>query len=395
MVDTSKETINNLLNRGVVDCEVRAHLEEKLKIGKPIRVKLGIDPTGNELHLGHSVILRKLRDFQNAGHHIILLIGTFTGKIGDPTGKDKTRPPLTDSEILENMKDFLSQAAAVLDINKAEIVKNGDWLAKLTFEDVVNLASTFTVQQMIKRESFAKRIEEEKEVSLHEFLYPLMQGYDSVPLKADLELGGTDQLFNLLAGRQIQKKYSQIPQDIMTLPILIGTDGKEKMSKSLGNYIGIKENPKEMFGKTMSIPDELMNNWFELLTSLPLDEIKNIISGHPRDAKLRLATEVVTEFHDAKKAQQAKEEFLRMFADKGLPDDIPTLLLKKGNYSIFDIVAKSNLCESNAEAKRMITQGGVKINDQKIANQNQQVEISTKEMILQVGKRKFAKIIAQ
>ncbi len=391
-IDTSKTTIDNLLNRGVADCEIKKHLKARLEKGETIHVKLGIDPTGSELHVGHAVVLRKLRDFQKAGHRITLIIGTFTGKIGDPTGKDKTRPPLTDEMINENMKDFLEQASVVLDINKIEIKKNGEWLSNMTFKDVVELASSFTVQQMTKRDSFFKRIQAGHEISLHEFLYPLMQGYDSVALKSDLELGGTDQLFNLMAGRQIQRRFEQKPQDIMTVPILVGTDGKEKMSKSLGNYIGLKETPKEMFGKTMSIPDDLMENWFEVLTSIPLTEIQTILKGHPRDAKLTLAREIVSEFHDSKKAEQSQKEFLRMFADKGLPDDLEEIIMEISEHKILDVMVISKLCASGGEIKRMIKQGGVKFDDQKIISQDEIVQIRKKGKILQVGKRKFIEL---
>jgi tyrosyl-tRNA synthetase len=391
-MNTSTQTINDLLNRGVVDLEVRSNLESRLKKGDQLRVKLGIDPTGSELHLGHSVILRKMRSFQDAGHQVILLIGTFTGKIGDPTGKDKTRPPLTDQELKENAKDFLQQASKVLDVDKLELRENGEWLAPLNFADVLRLAGSFTVQQMINRKSFKKRIEDGHEISLHEFMYPLMQGYDSVPLKADLELGGTDQLFNLMAGRQIQKKFGQKPQDVMTMPILIGLDGKDKMSKSLDNYIAIEEDPSSMFGKIMSIPDKLMANWFELLTSVPLDEVDKILEGHPRDAKLCLAQEIVTDFHSKQAAQKAQEEFLRVFQDKGVPDDLPLIIVAKGGHSAFDLVALSNLVASNSEIKRLFKQLAISFDDHKISDSQKTIPVGQEEIILQVGKRKFAKI---
>lgn len=385
--------IDEILNRGVVDCHVKEHLKERLEKGDKLRVKLGIDPTGSELHLGHAVILRKMKQFQDAGHTVILLLGTFTGRIGDPTGKDQARPPLTDEQVRKNAETFLEQAGVILDIKNLELRENAEWLAPLTFSEVVKLAGTFTVQQMLHRDMYEKRIQEGREISLHEFLYPLMQGYDSVPLKADIELGGTDQLFNLMAGRTIQKQYGLPSQDIMTMPILIGLDGKDKMSKSLGNYIGIRENPREMFGKTMSIPDDLMKNWYELLTSVPMQEVAEILKGHPRDAKLRLAKEIVKEFHNAEAAESAQEEFLRMFQEKGLPDDMPIIELTAGVYNGLDLVIKSALCESNSEARRMLQQNAVKLDNEKI-DAEQEVEIKG-EMILQVGKRKFAKIIAK
>lgn len=387
--------VNELLTRGVVDCLVKEHLEERLQRGDKLRVKFGIDPTGSELHLGHAVVLRKLQAFQQAGHHIILLFGTFTGQIGDPTGRDQARKPLTEEQVAKNAETFLEQASRLLDIKNLEVVRNGDWLNKMTFKEVVELASSFTVQQMLHRDMYEKRIAEEKEIALHEFLYPLMQGYDSVPIRADLELGGTDQLFNLMAGRVIQKKYGQSPQDIMTLPILVGLDGKEKMSKSFGNYIGLRESPREMFGKTMSIPDDLMANWFELLTAVPETEIQEILKGHPRDAKLRLASEIVSEFHSAAAALSAQEEFLRVFSgEKGVPSEMPEIALAKGAHSALDIVVASALCESNSDARRMLEQNAVKIDGKKVA-MTEMIEIDEEGRVLQVGKHKFARIMGK
>jgi tyrosyl-tRNA synthetase len=392
--DIFKIMIQELLNRGVDTCTIKENLQERLEKGDKLRVKLGIDPTGSELHIGHAVILRKLRAFQDAGHQAILLYGTFTGQIGDPTGKDATRPPLTEQEVEKNSKNFLEQASSILDVDKLEIRKNGEWLNPMTFRDVVKLASSFTVQQMLHRDMYEKRIQENCEIALHEFLYPLMQGYDSVALKADVELGGTDQLFNLMAGRQIQKRFNKKPQDIMTLPILVGLDGKDKMSKSLGNYIGIKENPRDMFGKSMSIADKLMENWFELLTNVPMQEVKELLKGHPRDTKLRLAYEITKEFHNEETAQNAKEEFLRIFQDKGLPDNIPEMQIKKGSYKALDLIIMTKLLDSTSEARRMLTQNAVKVEDEKV-NMEDEIAITDQSKIIQIGKRKFIKIKGQ
>lgn len=384
-------TTTELLQRGVAEVHVEKELEKLLESGKKLRVKFGIDPTGSDLHLGHLVPLKKLAAFQKAGHEVILLFGTFTGKIGDPTGKDKLRKPLTDEDIAKNMETYLEQANKVLDTGNIEIVKNGDWLAPMSFADVLELAGTFTVQQMIQRDMFQKRIEEGKDINLVEFFYPLMQGYDSVPIRADVEIGGTDQLFNLMAGRKIQEKFGQKPQHVITVPILEGTDGKEKMSKSLGNYIAVFDSPTDVFGKTMSIPDDLMEKYFELVTNLSKEEYTEILAGHPRDAKLRLARELTILLHDEAAADAAKEEFLRMFQQGGRPDEIPEILLTAGDYSLLDLVIASHLCSSNGEARRMIQQGAVKVNDEKKDDMDEQIILSA-ELMLQVGRRKFCKI---
>lgn len=388
-----KDEIDSLLTRGVVEINVKKNLESRLRKGEKLRIKLGIDPTGSDLHIGHLVPIRKLAEFQKMGHQVVLLFGTFTGKIGDPTGKDKMRKPLTDEDIQKNMETYLEQAAKVLDIKNIEIVKNGDWLSPMSFEQILELASTFTAQQMIQRDMFQERIKKQQDINLVEFFYPLMQGYDSVPIKADVEIGGTDQLFNLMAGRKIQEKFGQKPQDCLTVPILEGLDGKEKMSKSLGNYIGVMESPREIFGKTMSIPDELMGKYYELATDLPENEYKEILAGHPRDAKLRLGREIVTMLHNAQATETAQEEFLRMFAEKGRPDDMPKIEVEQGSHTILDLVIASKLCSSNGDARRMIQQGAVKVNDEKISDLEENVEVGGDAIILQVGKRKFAEIV--
>lgn len=387
-----KDNIERLIKRGTVDIIQREDLEEKLRSEKKLRIKFGIDPTGSDLHLGHLVPLRKLAEFQKLGHHIVLLFGTFTGKIGDPTGKDKMRQPLTNAEIDENMKTYLNQASCVLDIKNIEIVKNGDWLGKMTFSEILELAGSFTVSQMIQRDMFQTRLEKGMDINLVEFFYPLMQGYDSVAIEADVEIGGTDQLFNLLAGRQIQDRYGKKPQSILTVPILEGTSGKEKMSKSLNNFIGVTESPRDIFGKLMSIPDHLMSKYFELLTDFTHQEIWEFLNMHPRDAKLRLAKEITTTLHNAEEAEHAEEEFLRMFSEKGLPTEVSEKILPSGTFTILEIVVASGLCNSNGEARRLISQGGVKWNEEKIENIEAEIEVTPESKILQVGKRQFLKI---
>lgn len=386
--------IERVLHRGTVDVTVRESLQKKLESGKPLRVKFGIDPTGSDLHLGHLVPLRKLAQFQKLGHQIILLFGTFTGKIGDPTGKDKMRTPLTDAEIEKNMETYLDQAAKVLDINSVEIVKNGDWLSQMTFSEVLELAGCFTASQMMQRDMFQRRLQNEQDINLVEFFYPLMQGYDSVAIKADVEIGGTDQLFNLMAGRRIQEKFNIPPQDILMVPILEGTAGNEKMSKSLNNYIAVYDSPRDVFGKTMSLPDHLIWKYLELLTDIPRAEITHwITEKHPKDAKVALAENLVEMTYSKEDAENAKEEFFRMFSEKGFPDEMSEIYMNVGEHSALDIVIASRLCESNSEARRMIKQGAVKWNNEKIASAEYPLRISGEENVLQVGKRKFVKVM--
>jgi tyrosyl-tRNA synthetase len=393
-----KTDVNILLNRGVADVIVREELEKKLKSGKKLRVKLGIDPSGADLHLGHMVVIKKLREFQEAGHHIMLLFGNFTGQIGDPTDKLNSRPPKTQKELEKNAKTYLDQVDKVLDIKKIEVMWNADWLGKLKFADVVNLAQVFTVHQMLERDMYQDRIKKNNPIYMHEFLYPLMQGYDSVAMKADLELGGTDQTFNLLAGRPIQKAYGQEPQNVLTVPLLIGTDGKDKMGKSLGNYIGINESPKDMFGKTMSITDDLILDYFELTTDVTIDELKKIkkelSSGkNPRDLKVRLAKEIVTFYHSKKDADNAEQEFINMFQKKDLPDEIDTKKMSKKTWNIVDLLAETKLVSSKSEGRRMVEQGGVKIDQEKVESIDEEISLSS-EKLVQVGKRKFLKVKA-
>ncbi|MBI4235725.1 tyrosine--tRNA ligase [Candidatus Peregrinibacteria bacterium] len=391
-----KEEDSELLERGVAEVIVREEFEKMLKSKKKLRIYLGIDPTATDLTLGHAVPLRKLKQFQDFGHHVILLFGTFTAKIGDPTGRTEIRKPLTDAEIGKNMESYLAQAQKILDIDKIEVAKNGDWLGKMSFEDVLKLASTFTVSQMLHREMYQARIEEGKEINLTEFMYPLMQGYDPIPLKADVQVGGTDQLFNLTAGRKIMEAYGVKPQQIITVPILEGLDGKEKMSKSLGNYIAIMDSAKEMYGKTMSIPDHIILRYFELATNLPLEEIDKIKKAlkegdNPKNAKMRLAREIVALYHSETQAKDAESEFEEIFKNKGTPQDIPKLKVSAKKLPIIQIIIESKLVPSTSEIRRLIDGGGVKIDGEKIKSMKQEIEFDG-EKLLQIGKRKFLRI---
>ena len=369
---------------------------------KPLNIKLGADPNRPDIHLGHTVIINKLKVLQDLGHHIHFLIGDFTALIGDPTGKNTTRPILSREEILENSKSYADQIFKILDPEKTQIVYNSDWLMKLTAIDFIKLSAQYTVAQMIERDDFTKRYKSGTPISIHEFLYPLCQGYDSVALKTDLELGGTDQKFNLLVGRDLQSKYGQAPQCILTMPILEGLDGINKMSKSLDNYIGVNEIPKDMFGKTMRISDELMYRWYELLTDLNPNDIMqlkaDVKSGkkHPRDVKVNLAKFLVNRFHSSSAAQNAEEEFNRIFADKGLPDVIEEFVIDQAGLTIVQLLVKSGCAGSNGEATRLIAGGAVSLDQQKIEDPKLMVILKKGEnLILKAGKKKFFKIVSQ
>lgn len=390
------QKIHNLLNRGTVEVLVKTDLEKKLLSGKKLKIKFGIDPTGSDLHIGHMVVVRKLKEFQELGHEIQLLFGNFTGQIGDPTGKDQTRVIKTQDQLETNAKHYLAQVSKLLDIKKVKVVWNADWLRKLNFADIIQLASQFTVAQMMERDMFQRRLAANAPISVHEFMYPLMQGYDSVALKCDVELGGTDQTFNLLAGRTLQKAYDQVPQDIITVPILEGTDGKLKMGKTTQNYIGVNESPKEMYGKVMSIPDDVIMKYFELATDVPLEEIAKLAESmkkgeNPRNLKMRLAREIIQIYHDQKSAQQAENEFIEIFANKGLPEDIEEKTVAQESINIIELLTITGLTASKGEARRLIQGGGVKIDGEKVADQNLVVDL-TKEKLLQAGKRKFLKV---
>ena len=383
-----------IIKQGIDEIIGEDDLIEKLKSGKKLTIKVGFDPTAPDLHVGHTVILRKMRQFQDLGHKVIFLIGDFTGKIGDPSGKNKTRPPLTNNEIKANAKTYEDQVLKVLDSDKTTIDFNSRWGDKMSAADMIKLAAQSTVARMIERDDFSKRYKNNQPISIHEFLYPLMQGYDSVELEVDVELGGTDQKFNLLVGRDLQKNVGQSPQTIITLPLLEGLDGIKKMSKTEENYIGITEKADDIFGKTMSIPDEIMMKWFDLLSLRPLEEIKKVdedIKGgaNPRDAKIDLAMELTTRFTSEKEAEKAKDNFFKKFSSNELPSDI-----EEKEISYTDMPALPNLLKdlgmvgSTSEAIRLIEQGAVKIDQEKVASKDQEVSFETKKLI-QIGKKKF------
>lgn len=391
-----KEDFNLLLDRGTVEIIIRKDLEERLKSGKKLNVKLGIDPSGADLHIGHMVVIRKLQEFVEKGHKVFLIFGNFTGQIGDPTDKLQSRPERTQKELEKNAEKYLKQAGKILDTKKIEVAWNADWLGKLSFADVVKLARVFTVAQMLERDMYQKRIQKKDPIYLHEFLYPLMQGYDSVVLNSDLELGGTDQTFNLLAGRVVQEAYGQRPQNILTVPLLEGTDGKEKMGKSLGNYIGVNESPREMYGKTMSIPDGLIIKYFEFATNVTIErlaEIKKALKEgeNPKKLKMELAKEIVAMYHSKDNAVTAEKEFEEIFAKKGLPDEIEEVVLHGNTWNILDLLAETKTVSSKGEARRMIQGGGVKVDNVKVTGIEKKVDISH-ERTIQVGKRKFVKV---
>ena len=385
------------ISKGAVDViregDLRKKLERSAKTGKPLRVKWGADPTAPDIHIGHTVVIRKLKAFQELGHTAIFLIGDFTGMIGDPSGKSATRPPLLREEINANAETYKTQIFKLLDPEKTEIRFNSEWMDKFDAADFVKLCSRITVKQILERDDFEKRMREEKPISLHELLYPLVQGYDSVALQADVELGGTDQKFNLLVGRNLQREYSQEPQVILTTPLLEGLDGVNKMSKSLNNYIGIDENPFEMFGKVMSISDDLMWRYYELLTDFTPAEIEKMKSGNenPRNLKVNLAKLIIKDFHSLEDAEKAEADFIARFVKKEIPDEIEETQMPSGIYNLADLLVNTNLAASKGEAKRLIEQGGVKINGEKVSNAKAEIDLKN-EILLQVGKRKFLKV---
>lgn len=378
---------DELLTRGVSNVTPMELAKKKLKSGKPIRLYLGIDPTGAKLHLGHSVVLRKLRAFQDAGHEVILVIGSFTAMIGDPSGRDQMREPLTRGQIKKNFATYKKQAAKVLNFRGMKIVYNHKWLGKLKFDDIVQLASNFTVQQMLERDMYEKRIKEGKPIALHEFFYPLMVGYDSVVLDVDCELGGNDQYFNMLAGRTLQTAMGKRDKFVLTTKLIEGTDGR-KMSKTYDNCIWLEDNAKDMFGKTMRVNDNLMEGYFECCTDVPMAEVKKILKGDPRTAKVRLATEIVTLYHGAKAAAKAAKEFDTVFKDKGMPDDVPEIKLKKGSV-LLDVLVEQKLIASKSEGRRLVQQKGIQLNDKPVTD----VEAKAEAGIVRVGKRKFLKLV--
>ena len=390
----SIETILAELKRGVEDIYSETDLIEKLKENRPLRVKLGADPTAPDIHLGHTVVLNKLRQFQNFGHEVIFLIGDFTATVGDPSGKNATRPPLSREDVLRNAETYKEQIFKILDPQKTRIVFNSDWLGELGTVGMIRLASNYTVARMLERDDFKKRFANQQSIAIHEFVYPLLQGHDSVALEADVELGGTDQTFNLLIGRELQKSAGQKPQVAMTLPLLVGLDGEKKMSKSLGNYIGVTEAPSEMFGKIMSISDELMWDWYNLLSFRPLTEIAQLkaeveAGKNPRDVKILLAKEIIARFHNEEAANVAEQEFINRFQKGAMPDEMPEFTFE-GEIGLATLLKEAGLVPSTSEAIRSAQQGGVKIDGEKVDDVRQNAQKGT--FVYQVGKRKFARV---
>ena len=388
-----------IAKRGCSELLIESEFVEKLKMGRPLRVKAGFDPTAPDLHLGHTVLINKLRQLQEIGHHVIFLIGDFTGMIGDPTGKNTTRPPLTREQIVQNARTYQAQVFKILDPAKTEVAFNSTWMNKLTAVDMIRLAAKYNVARMLERDDFGKRYRSGQPIAIHEFLYPLVQGYDSVALKADLELGGTDQKFNLLVGRELQKDYGQPPQCILTMPLLEGLDGINKMSKSLGNYVGITDSPEQIFGKLMSISDELMWRYIELLSFESLATIRKwkqeVDAGrNPRDIKVGFAQEIVARFHDRAAAERALADFEARFKHGQVPEQIEEYTISTGGEPIlfYQVLKKANLTASTSEALRMIEQGGVKLDGEKVSDKALKLSTSG-PFVIQVGKRKFARVV--
>ncbi len=387
-----------IIKRGCDELLVESEFIKKLikseQTGVPLKIKLGLDPTAPDIHLGHTVVLNKMRQLQDLGHEVIFLIGDFTAMIGDPSGRNVTRPPLTAEQVKENAKTYYEQASKILDPKRTTIRYNSEWCDELGTRGLIQLASRYTVARMIERDDFTKRFKSNTPISVHEFLYPLLQGYDSVVLKADLELGGTDQKFNLLVGRELQKEYGLEPQCVLTMPLLVGLDGVEKMSKSKNNYIGIDESPDDMFGKIMSISDELMWRYYELLSFRSDEEIatfkQDVQAGrNPRDIKVLLAREIIARFHSEQAAQQAQENFEARFRDGAIPDEMPEFSFDQG-LSVLKLLRETGLCASGSEASRQVEQGGVRVDSEKVSDKNLVLDSGT--YVIQVGKRKFARV---
>jgi tyrosyl-tRNA synthetase len=386
-----------VIKRGSEELIVEAELVEKLKIGRPLRVKAGFDPTAPDLHLGHTVLMNKMRQFQELGHQVIFLVGDFTGLIGDPTGRNATRPPLTREQIAENAKTYQSQAFKILDPDRTELAFNSTWMDKFSSADMIKLAAKYNVARMLERDDFSKRYKGGQSIAIHEFLYPLVQGYDSVALKSDIELGGTDQKFNLLVGRELQKDYGQRPQCVLTVPLLVGLDGEKKMSKSTGNYVGVTESPEQIFGKLMSVSDDLMWRYIELLSFEPLSTVrkwKQEVEGgrNPRDIKVGFAQEIVARFHSKAAAEKALADFEARFRQGEVPEDMPEVrIAADGAIALSQVLKQANLTASTSEAMRMIEQGGVKLDGEKVSDKGLKLPPGG-PYVLQVGKRKFAKV---
>lgn len=390
-----------IISRGTDEIIPLDALKEKLKKNRPLIIKAGFDPTAPDLHLGHTVLLNKMRQLQDLGHEVVFLIGDFTGMIGDPTGKNVTRKPLTPEDVTKNAETYAKQVFKILDAKKTKIMFNSEWLGKMNAADLIKLAATSTVARMLERDDFSKRYGANQPIAIHEFLYPLLQGYDSVVMKADIELGGTDQKFNLLMGRELQRHFGVEEQVIITMPLLVGLDGVQKMSKSLNNYIGIAEAPTEIFGKVMSISDELMWDYFNLISLKSLSEIKALkqevqAGKNPRDVKIELAKELITRFHSAADARAAHQDFIQRFSKNEMPDEMPEFKINFADaLGLAQVMKEINLVASTSEAYRMIDQGGVKMSGEKVTDRNVNLKLAKGEScVLQVGKRKFAKIIS-
>lgn len=380
-----------IIKRKAVQIFNEEDLEKKLKSGKKLTIKLGADPSRPDLHIGHSVVLRVLKQFQDMGHEVVFVVGDFTAMIGDPSGKSKTRPSLTFEQTRKSAETYLEQATRILDKSKTRIAYNSEWLSKMNFEEVIKLASKYTVARIMERDDFKNRFEKGLPLSMHELLYPLMQGYDSVALDADIEIGGTDQTFNLLVGRDLQKDYGEESQVVMTFPLLVGLDGKDKMSKSLDNYIGISEDPFSKVEKSMKIPDDVLRQYFELATDLPIEEIDEIMAGDIREAHFRFAKELLKMYDDVNEFESLKERYLNI-AKGGIPTDLEELAVSESEINICDLLVKAGFASSRGEAKRMVTGNGVKINSDPVKDITKMIEISG-DVVLQFGKNKFKKII--
>ncbi len=395
-IDVIKKGIEELISEE----ELVSKLERSLKSDKPIRVKQGFDPTAPDIHLGHTVGIRKLREFQELGHTVVLIIGDYTGMVGEPSGKSETRPRLNYEKVMENAKTYEEQFFKILDRSQTEVRYNGEWFAKMQFDEIMNLAAKFTVARILERDDFTKRYKEGSPISVHEFFYPLMQGYDSVVIHSDVELGATEQKFNLLAARHVQREYNQEPQVVLTLPVLEGIDGTQRMSKSLGNYVGIDETPTDMFGKIMSIPDNLIEKYFTLVTNYHLDQLQDVRNrlrdskNNPMAIKKELARTIVSMYHCEADAVQAQQAFEQVFSKKELPDDIQEINVKPDdNLLLVKLLSDSSIVASNGEGRRLIKQGAVKVNDNKISDIN--FELNSGEFIVKVGKRRFIKFIVK
>jgi len=397
-IEKQLEVIRSGVEELISEEELIKKLERCEKTGKPLRVKQGFDPTAPDIHLGHTVGLRKLKQFQDLGHTVVLIIGDYTGMVGDPSGKSETRPRLTYEQVMENAKTYEKQFFKILDRDRAEVRYNGEWFSKMSFSDVMDLAAKFTVARLLERDDFSNRYKEGKPISLHEFFYPLMQGFDSVAIQADVEIGATEQKFNLVAARQIQREYGQEPQVILTLPVLEGIDGTQRMSKTLGNYVGIDEPPDEMFGKVMSIPDELILKYFTLVTDYSVEQLKDVRkrlddpAANPMEIKKELARTIVSMYHSEEAALEAQKKFEKVFSEREIPEDIPVVVLKDDSFELVKALADNGVVSSRSEARRLIIQGAVKVDKQKVSDINYRF-VKGKEYIVKVGKRRFVKFV--